>query len=498
MPCPSQTSGFNVLNYVSMRPLNTVEDPHFVRIITEEEEEEEEEEEGNICGPLVFLKAHFSDLPKYTEYLESSSLQLKDAIDLLLQAQVSGPGDKNSIKHSTMRVLLFQIIAPGIPLPPQPILTRRRTWLDVVNYYAEHYGKIMEIIDALDSTDSSAVAAVKSLPSEQLLEDVLFIDSNFKIVSKSITLLESSELQLSEALNIMDTVSQTVIQNNNSLISEKVKCKLRNIIAKYSAYSQLRIINGVLSDHDKTSEVGALKSSDFPFFKYVRITSCDVQRTFSRNNYLSDHRYPLHVPFSYNLYRVRSKPCDSRGNSTKSTHNNTGEKSGLSTTDAIKFSDTSKNSSDSGSDLTRLVERKVSAERRSETVSESARAEMVRSEEKKIKDEFIIEKGEVDVSDPETAKDIDNRDDLELNGLHQLLVYADGVTILGENPQTIRENMGILLAGSKEIGFKENSEKTKYMIMSRDQNIVRNGNIEVRNLSFEEVENFKYLGATVT
>ncbi|KAJ4443721.1 hypothetical protein ANN_05396 [Periplaneta americana] len=73
------------------------------------------------------------------------------------------------------------------------------------------------------TTDSSAVAAVKSLPSEQLLDDILFIDSNFKIVSKSITLLESSNLQLSEALNIVDKVSQTVIQNNNSLISEKVK-----------------------------------------------------------------------------------------------------------------------------------------------------------------------------------------------------------------------------------------------------------------------------------
>ncbi|KAJ4451158.1 hypothetical protein ANN_02600 [Periplaneta americana] len=69
---------------------------------------------------------------------------------------------KNSIKHTTMRVLLFQIIAPGIPLPPQPVLTRWETWLDSVNYYAEHYGKIMEVIDVLDSKDSSAVAAVKS------------------------------------------------------------------------------------------------------------------------------------------------------------------------------------------------------------------------------------------------------------------------------------------------------------------------------------------------
>ncbi|KAJ4439941.1 hypothetical protein ANN_08072 [Periplaneta americana] len=36
------------------------------------------------------------------------------------------------------------------------------------------------------------------------------------------------------------------------------------------------------------------------------------------------------------------------------------------------------------------------------------------------------------------------------------------------------------------------------MIMSRDKNILRNGNIKIGDLSFEEVEKFKYLGARVT
>ncbi|KAJ4451247.1 hypothetical protein ANN_02708 [Periplaneta americana] len=92
----------------------------------------------------------------------------------------------------------------------------------------------------------------------------------------------------------------------------------------------------------------------------------------------------------------------------------------------------------------------------------------------------------------------DNREGLELNGLHQLLVYEDNVNMLVQIPQTIRENAEILVEASKAIGLEGNPKKTKYMSMYRDENIVRNGNIKIGNLSFEEAEKFKYLGATVT
>jgi hypothetical protein len=40
--------------------------------------------------------------------------------------------------------------------------------------------------------------------------------------------------------------------------------------------------------------------------------------------------------------------------------------------------------------------------------------------------------------------------------------------------------------------------KTKYMVMSRDQNAGQSHNIKIDNSSFQKVEQFKYSGTTLT
>jgi len=91
-----------------------------------------------------------------------------------------------------------------------------------------------------------------------------------------------------------------------------------------------------------------------------------------------------------------------------------------------------------------------------------------------------------------------NQDGLTLNGTHQLLAYADDVNTLGGSVHTIKENAQALIVTSKEIGLEVNADKTKYMVMSRDQNAGRNHCVKNDNSSFEMVEEFKYLGTNLT
>jgi hypothetical protein len=87
---------------------------------------------------------------------------------------------------------------------------------------------------------------------------------------------------------------------------------------------------------------------------------------------------------------------------------------------------------------------------------------------------------------------------LKLNGTHQLVVYGDDVNMLGGSVHAIKRNTDDLVVASKEIGLEVNAEKTKYMVMSGDQNVGQNHNIKLHNKAFQRVQQFRYLGTTVT
>jgi hypothetical protein len=101
--------------------------------------------------------------------------------------------------------------------------------------------------------------------------------------------------------------------------------------------------------------------------------------------------------------------------------------------------------------------------------------------DKHLSDTFLIQNGlkQVDALTPllfnfaleyVIRKVQENQVGLKLNGIHQFLAYADDVNLLGENIDTINRNTETLTDVSKVVGLEVNVEKTKYMLMSRDQN----------------------------
>jgi len=91
-----------------------------------------------------------------------------------------------------------------------------------------------------------------------------------------------------------------------------------------------------------------------------------------------------------------------------------------------------------------------------------------------------------------------NQDGFKLNGKHQLLAYAVDVNILEAIVHTLKENSESLVAATREIGLEVSADKTKYIVMSRDQNSGRIHSVRIDNSTFERVEEFKYLGTTLT
>jgi len=80
-----------------------------------------------------------------------------------------------------------------------------------------------------------------------------------------------------------------------------------------------------------------------------------------------------------------------------------------------------------------------------------------------------------------------NKEGLKLNDTHQLLAYADDVNVLGGGIHSLKEAEA-LVAATREIGLEVSADKTKYMVMSRDQNAGQNHSVRMDNSTFERIE----------
>jgi len=76
-----------------------------------------------------------------------------------------------------------------------------------------------------------------------------------------------------------------------------------------------------------------------------------------------------------------------------------------------------------------------------------------------------------------------------------LLAYADDILVMGNSREDIQNTVEELITIGKDIGLTINSGKTKYMMVKRRGG--NHNNLHVGNNTFEQVQEFKYLGSTL-
>ena len=71
------------------------------------------------------------------------------------------------------RKQLFKSTVPDVPLPFEPVTTRRGTWIDAALYYCDHFQIVKSVFKILNPDDAAAIASAKLLYSDNKIEEQL-------------------------------------------------------------------------------------------------------------------------------------------------------------------------------------------------------------------------------------------------------------------------------------------------------------------------------------
>ena len=75
---------------------------------------------------------------------------------------------------------------------------------------------------------------------------------------------------------------------------------------------------------------------------------------------------------------------------------------------------------------------------------------------------------------------------LDMNGIHQVLAYADDVNLIGDDNRTIEGNADVSLNACNDIGLAVNTGKAKYMEIGCHQGMIANVHIKIGSNSLKK------------
>lgn len=217
---------------------------------------------------------------------------------------------KNVFVRSPNRIDTFRELCPDTALPPSPVVTRWGSWIAAATYLATNYDKIYEVISKFDRSQAQSIE-----DSQVLLENVetpttlSFISATFSILPKSIKKLEVAGLPLSSAIEIIDSVEDSLKTSYDRTYINK----LDDVIKKNTGFASLKYISSVLKGDSSITAPDKLPKNltpcDMACYKYAPVVSCEVERIFSvYKTVLADNRRSFAFE---NLKKVLVVKCNS-------------------------------------------------------------------------------------------------------------------------------------------------------------------------------------------
>lgn len=185
------------------------------------------------------------------------------------------------------RIEVFRRILPEVPLPPQPVVTRWGTWLTAASYYFDNLEGFKKVVEELEDDAECVHSAKVLLKDGKLSKYLIFIQTNFKDIPKTIEQLQSNGTPFSLAVEKMEHISNTRYCGS---VGRKITAKVKAVLERNCGWVEVRNIARQLRGED-----GANKENwtmdDVVSMKFAPTTSAQVERTFSKLGYiLSDRR----------------------------------------------------------------------------------------------------------------------------------------------------------------------------------------------------------------
>ena len=131
-----------------------------------------------LYSKMIHVTCLAHGLHRVAETIRSENPEVNELISVVKKVFVKAPS----------RIATFQEMAPNIPLPPEPVVTRWGTWLAAAEYYADHFEILKAVVDRFNPSESKVVETAQEIFKKNRVRGKLaFIKTHFMCIPPVIT-----------------------------------------------------------------------------------------------------------------------------------------------------------------------------------------------------------------------------------------------------------------------------------------------------------------------